>query len=63
MKTTNKFRYFRKRAGYTQEQVAEVLGVKQSNISFWETGRAYPRVKTILRLAKLYGCTVDELLS
>ena len=63
MKTTNKFRYFRKRAGYTQEQVAKVLEVRQSYISFWETGRAFPRPKTILRLAKLYGCTMEDLVS
>ena len=60
---TNKFTYYRKRAGYTQVQVAKILGVRQTNVSQWETGRIYPRVPMLKSIAKLYGCTIDELLS
>lgn len=52
----------REKAGMTQNEVAKVLGVNQSAVSFWESGRNQPRAKQMVKLAKLYGVTVDELL-
>lgn len=50
------------RAGLLQKDVAEKLGVDASNVSLWETGRTFPRPPKLIRLAELYGCTVDDLL-
>lgn len=52
----------RQKAGLTQSQVAKALGVDQSAVCLWETGKTSPRVATLFKIAKLYGCTVDELL-
>ena len=52
----------RKRAGLRQRQVAKVLGVSPSAVSMWDTGACMPRADTLVKLAVLYGCTVDELL-
>lgn len=52
----------REKAGMTQSEVAKALGVNQSAVSFWESGRNLPRGKQMVKLAKLYGVTVDELL-
>lgn len=52
----------REKAGMTQNEVAKALGVNQSAVSFWERGRNLPRGKQMVKLAKLYGVTVDELL-
>ena len=52
----------REKAGMTQNEVAQALGVNQSAVSFWESGRNQPRAKQMVKLAKLYGVTVDELL-
>lgn len=52
----------RKKAGMTQKEVAKAVGVDQSAVSFWETGKTAPRSSILLILAKLYGVTVDELL-
>ena len=52
----------REKAGMTQNEVAQALGVNQSSVSFWESGRNQPRAKQMVKLAKLYGVTVDELL-
>ncbi len=41
-------------AGYTQKQVYELLGVRQSTFSAWETGRAEPSADMLLKLCKLY---------
>ncbi len=52
----------RKRAGLLQRQVAEALGVSIGAVAMWDTGERRPRVDMLPRIAKLYGCTVDELL-
>lgn len=57
----NRFTAMRKRAGYTQGQVAERLSLNQSTIAKWETGESYPRFSTLLSLCELYACSIDEL--
>lgn len=52
----------RKSSGLTQKEVAEHVGVDQSAVSFWETGKNSPRAAILVKLSKLYNCTVDELL-
>ena len=52
----------RERAGLTQKETADALGVDQSAVSLWENGKNYPRAAQLVKLASLYGCTVDELL-
>lgn len=52
----------RKAAGLTQAQVSEQIGVSTPAVSMWESGQNKPRADTLVELAKLYGCTVDDLL-
>ena len=52
----------RKRAGLTQLDVSKAVGVDQSAVSFWDTGKCIPRGPRLVALASLYKCTVDELL-
>lgn len=51
----------RLKAGLTQEQVAKLVEVDQAAVSNWERGKNPPMGKHKVKLAKLYGCTVDEL--
>lgn len=51
----------RKRAGLTQEQVAEALGITDSAVCQWEAGATAPRASRLMELAKLFHCTVDDL--
>lgn len=53
----------RKAHGYTQQQVADELGISNRTLSAWEQGRAYPDILTLPALADLYGVTADEILS
>lgn len=53
----------RKKAGLSQEQVAEALGIKAASVCQWETGKTLPNAQKLPQIAKLYGCTVDELLA
>lgn len=52
----------RKKAGLTQQQVADELGVSDSAVNQWEKGKTFPRTEFLPKLAKLFGCTVDDLL-
>ena len=54
--------YYRKKAGYSQEGLAERLGVSRQAISKWETGEATPDAERIIALAKVLGVTTDALL-
>ena len=51
----------RKRAGKSQEAVAEKLGVSRQTISKWETGETIPDIYQTKRLSELYGLSLDEL--
>lgn len=53
----------RKRAGLSQGDVAERLNVSRQAVSRWETGLTVPATDNLSRLGRLYGVTLDELLS
>jgi transcriptional regulator with XRE-family HTH domain len=46
----------------TQEFVAEAMGVTRQAVSKWENGTADPSTSNLLKLAKLYGVTPEELI-
>lgn len=50
-------------AGYTQEYVAEALDVSRQAVSKWENGTSEPSTANLMALSRLYGLSVDELLS
>lgn len=52
----------RKRAGLTQEWVAERLGVSRQTIGKWEADETLPDIRQSKRLATLYGVTLDDLI-
>lgn len=47
----------------SQRIVAEALGVQESSVSKWERGISKPRADKLPAIAKLYGCTIEELLN
>ena len=51
----------RKKAGMTQAEAGERLGVSDATVSMWETGATTPVGKRIPQIATLYGCSIDEL--
>ncbi|KWH15127.1 helix-turn-helix domain-containing protein [Burkholderia multivorans] len=53
----------RVQAGYTQEQVAEKLGLGLGAVSRVEQGAAVPTIIRLIELAELFGCRLEELLS
>ena len=63
MTLSEKIAYCRKRAGLSQEELAERVGVSRQAVSKWELGDAAPEVGKLLALAKVFGVTTDWLLS
>ena len=59
----NNFLRYRNRAALSQERVSEHLGITQGAVSQWEKGLTRPTAKLLPKLADLYGCTIDALLS
>lgn len=57
-----RIRQARERAGLSQKQIAEALGIDQSAVSFWETGKSEPTLHNLRRLADILGCRPADLL-
>lgn len=51
----------RRAAQLKQEDVAKALGMERSSIAKWETGVAQPNAEKLRGMAKLYGCSIDDL--
>lgn len=51
----------RKKAGETQRDLGDALGVSDKTVSKWETGESEPGLDLVLTLAKHYGVTIDAL--
>ena len=62
MNLGNSLFHARKRRGFSQEDVAEKLGVSRQTISKWETGETIPDIRQCKRLAVLYQMSLDELI-
>lgn len=45
----------------TQDDVAMELCVSRTTVSMWENGSALPRADKLPQLAKIFGCTIDDL--
>lgn len=52
----------RKKAGWSQEELAEKLNVTRQSVSKWEGAQSVPDIDKILQLSCLFGVTTDYLL-
>lgn len=52
----------RKKAGLSQEEVAEKLGVSRQTVSKWETDETLPDIRQSKKMALLYKISLDELI-
>ena len=52
----------RKEAGYSQEKLAEMLGISRQALSKWENGQANPDVNNIKKLCEIYNKSSDYIL-
>ena len=58
----NKITEERKKNGWSQEELANQLGVSRQAVSKWESASSVPDLQRVLELSKLFGVTTDYLL-
>lgn len=56
-----KIRHLRCKAGLTQEQLAEKLGLSAQSVSKWENAVAMPDITLLPKLSEEFGVSIDEL--
>ncbi|MBO4325781.1 MAG: helix-turn-helix domain-containing protein [Clostridia bacterium] len=61
MEMGKKIKQLRFKAGLTQEQLAEKLGIGPQSVSKWENSVAMPDITTLPLLAEIFGVTIDDL--
>ena len=59
---SNNLSYMRKQLQWTQDGLAEQLGVSCQAVSKWENSLAYPDITLLPEIAKLFQITINELL-
>ena len=63
MKFGDKLTELRKKNGYSQEELAEKLGVSRQSVSKWESNNTYPETDKIIQIANLFDCSMDDLIN
>ena len=63
MEFNEKLQHLRKQYNLTQEQLAEKLFVSRTAVSKWESGKGYPNIESLKCISKVFGVSIDELLS
>ena len=62
MDISERLQELRKKEGYSQEQVAEMLGLSRQAISNWESGQGKPEIDNIIKLTEIYHVSADYIL-
>ena len=58
---SEKLQILRKNKGYTQEALAEKLGVSRQAVAKWESGQIYPDISNLIQISNLMSVSVDYL--
>ena len=61
MELKDKLQFLRKQNGYSQEELADRLGVARQTLSKWENGVAVPELDSLIAISNLYGVTIDRI--
>jgi transcriptional regulator with XRE-family HTH domain len=58
----NRIKELRDRKGISQEELAHRAGLSRTGMGFLETGKRWPRLDTLMKVADGLNITLDELL-
>ena len=56
----NRIRELRARAGITQDELANKVGVRRETIVFLEKNRYNPSLRLAYEIARVFGCSIEE---
>ncbi len=63
IETAKRLFKYRKANAYSQEELADKIGVSRQAVSKWERGESSPDTDNLIALARLYGISIDELIN
>lgn len=62
MTVGEKIQFYRKQLGLSQDDLGQKLFVSRQTVSLWEKNQTAPTISNLIRLAEIFGISVDELL-
>ena len=62
MKFNEYLKEIRLAAGYTQQDIADILKIDRSTYAYYEAGKTEPNIPNLKKLANLYGIPLDDLI-
>ncbi len=62
MEFGKRFKKYRLENNMTQVEVANLIGIDQTNISNWENDKTRPEYENLIKLSQIYDVSIDELL-
>lgn len=63
MELASRIQELRKKAGLSQEALAEMLGISRQALGKWESGASMPTLENLAQLAKIFHLSIDELIT
>ena len=52
----------REKRGYTQEYLASKMGISNTTVSMWESGKSKPGIDRLVLLSEILQCSLEEIL-
>ena len=62
MNIADRLKELRKKAGYSQEQLAEMLDISRQAVSKWESAQGNPDIENLIKLTEIYHVSADYIL-
>ena len=56
------FKFYRQKAGLTQKEAADKIGVKDYQLGNYETNRSEPSLEILKKMSKVYSVSIDKML-
>lgn len=56
------FKHYRQKAGLTQKEAADLIGIKDYQLGNYETNRSQPSLEILVKMSKVYLASVDKML-
>ena len=62
MNIADRIQYLRKQNGYSQEELADKVGVSRQAVSKWESEQSIPDLEKVIIMSELFEVTTDYIL-
>lgn len=62
MNLSDRIQYLRKQKGFSQEELADKIGVSRQAVSKWESEQSTPDLDKIIAMSEIFGVTTDYIL-